>query len=111
MLRSTRRGSLPNPAPRKRAASKRRGLVLVLEGSQPSVAESLRIAAIIAMQRCKLGRQARPLADIDAKAPSAIVDILSLTAEKAKVAKLDRIIILWDDGGQNCATEFITWNG
>lgn len=86
---------------RNRAKSNRKGLVVVLEGGAASVAESLQDAAVEAMRRNKLGRQARSVEDFDITRPGAIPSLVALLAEKARATGVDRVLILWDEFGRH----------
>jgi len=81
--------------------AKRRGLVLVIEGAVHDVGKAVQSAALTALKRCRLGRQARPIARLAAAGGPGAVEVLIALAEKASVARLDRIVIIWDEFGRH----------
>jgi hypothetical protein len=85
----------------KRRRQSRSGLVLALHGYTPSLAYSLKAAALAAMTRVKLGRQARPLQQMPCDDMEQAIALLAQVQRKARDAGYDRIIILWDECGRH----------
>ena len=78
-----------------------KGLVLALEGYQQDVGKALQKAAIDALGRLKMGRQARSIQKINADGVEGAIDVLVVLSEKAKQTNCDRIVILWDEFGRH----------
>ena len=77
------------------------GIVLALEGYQDDVGQSLKAAALQALARVKMGRQARAIEKIDARGSSGAVRVLAELASKAQQCNRDRILIIWDEFGRH----------
>lgn len=91
--------SLANFASQRRRSGKQ-GLVLVLDGQEASLPSALHRALLEAMDRLKLGRQARPFRDRRCKSIHDALETLDAAQEKAKHAGYDRCVILWDEFGR-----------
>ena len=86
---------------KKRIRSRKHGLVLTLHGHAPNVAEAVKDASLEAMERLRLGRQARPIRTHAAGTGNDAVKILQLLAGKASQEGIDRITIVWDEFGRH----------
>ncbi|MFA9459510.1 hypothetical protein [Thiohalorhabdus methylotrophus] len=77
------------------------GLVLALHGYCPSLPEALKEAALAAMRRVKLGREARKLEKEQVGTMDEAVAILRWLQEEGVEKGYDRIAILWDEFGRH----------
>lgn len=78
-----------------------RGLVLTLHGYCRSLPESLKSAALEAMDRVQLRRQAYPIDKMPCENIEQAIELLQEVKKKAKDANRDRIIIIWDEFGRH----------
>lgn len=85
----------------RRARNDRHGFVLALNGANPSLAESIRDAAIRAMSRLRLGRQLRTIEGMPAETTRDAIGILEELKAKGEAAGFDRISIVWDEFGRH----------
>jgi hypothetical protein len=88
-------------ARKRRTQRRKKGLVLALHGYARSLPQALKSAALAAMQRLKLGRQARPLYDMPCEDIDQAIEFLSMVRTKAREARCDRIVLLWDEFGRH----------
>ena len=91
-------------AMKRRRQQRRAGLVLALHGYTQSLPHSLKAAALDAMGRLKLGREARPLRDMpceDVEQAIALLGALQSKIGQATRGNYDRIVILWDEFGRH----------
>ena len=91
-------------AMKRRRQHRRAGLVLALHGYAQSLPHSLKAAALAAMARLKLGRQARPLREMpceDMEQAIALLGALQAKVSKSMSGTYDRIVILWDEFGRH----------
>jgi len=77
------------------------GLVLGLHGYMRSLPQALKAAALEAMRRVKLGRQARTLYQIPCDEMGQAVTLLQDVHQKVRAAGGDRVLILWDEFGRH----------
>ena len=84
-----------------RRQRKTRGLVLALHGHLPDVAGAIKSSALEAMERQKLGREARPIKAMPCSTIEQAVDVILAVKDKCRAAGLDRISILWDESGRH----------
>ncbi|MCH8135314.1 MAG: hypothetical protein IIB77_04965, partial [Proteobacteria bacterium] len=77
------------------------GIVLALEGFQEDVGRSVKDAALQALLRVKMGRQARAIEKIDAEGPTGAVRVLATLCDKALQNNRDRVLIIWDEFGRH----------
>ena len=85
----------------RRRQSEKAGLTVSLEGHQSSVPNALKTSAIYAMERNKLGRQARPIAQLPCEDMPQAIELLSMVCQKLYEAGRDRLIIVWDEFGRH----------
>jgi hypothetical protein len=91
-------------AMKRRRQHRRAGLVLALHGYAKSLPHCLKAAALAAMARLKLGRQARPLREMpceDIEQAMALLGALQAKVSQAMPGNYDRIVILWDEFGRH----------
>ena len=86
---------------RRLADTKQRGIVLVMEGYQEDVGVAFQQAAILALRRIKMGRQARSIAKLKPVGAEGAVEVLNVLCEKAAKSNCDRILIQWDEFGRH----------
>lgn len=84
-----------------RLRKKSSGLVIALHGFQENTPQAIKKALIDSMQRAKLGREARPLYDMEVNSTSSLVKFLAETKKRLQLNKCDRILLLWDEFGQH----------
>jgi len=84
-----------------RRKRKQHGLALALYGHCPSLPEALKSAALAALGRQKLGRQARSIERLEARTIEDAFSILDVLQEKAAASGQDRILIVWDEFGRH----------
>jgi len=80
---------------------KRRGVVVVLEGAVRDLGEALQSAVVAALRRCRLGRQARTIANLTPSGGAGAATVLRKLSEKATAVGLDRIVLIWDEFGRH----------
>ena len=85
----------------KRLRSKKRGLVIALDGYCPNFPESFKASILQGLGRLKLGRQARSLEALPCTNIDEVILFLRKLRDVAIQAKLDQISILWDEFGRN----------
>lgn len=88
-------------AARRRKYRKHHGIVLALHGSCPSLAQSIKQAALLSMDRLKLGRQARSVESMPADDIGQAIEILAELQRKLPTSVCDRIAIVWDEFGRH----------
>ena len=84
-----------------RRDDKDKGLVLVLQDHCRNLSESLKTAALEAMRRLKLGRQARSIASMPSETIAQAIELLGVVRDKARATGCDRVVILWDEFGRH----------
>jgi hypothetical protein len=85
----------------RRRQERRFGLVLALHGYARSLPQTLKAAAIAAMTRVKLGRQARSLQQMPCDEIEQAIAFLHELQNKVRAAGGDRLLILWDEFGRH----------
>lgn len=80
-----------------------RGLVVTIYGLCENLPSYFKSSFLKSMNRVKLGREARSLKNIPCNNIQQIMEFLDLAKEKLK-AKIDRIIIIWDEFGRHLET-------
>ena len=91
-------------ATQRHAQERQAGLVLALHGYARSLPHSLKDAALAAMARAKLGRQARPLHEMPCDNIEQAIAFLAAVKQKVRDATncdYDHITILWDEFGRH----------
>ena len=78
-----------------------KGIVLAMEGYQEDVGKALQHAAIEALSRLKMGREARSIRSLDVVGAEGAIAVLTMLCDKAEKSKCDRIVILWDEFGRH----------
>jgi len=92
---------LASTAESRRKNKRRRGLAIALQGAHEHVPEAIKEAALEAMRRLRLGRQARPLQAIEVHTLDDAIYFLDALAERCNELGLDRILIAWDEFGRH----------
>ena len=100
---------LASVASGRRRSSRRHGLVVALQGAHEHVPLALKAAAIEAMRRLRLGRQARPLQAIEVNTIDDALRFLSELTQRCRDLGYDRILIAWDEFGRH--VESLVSNG
>ena len=77
------------------------GLAIALHGYSPCFAESLKLAAVSALMRLQLKRQANKLAKLDCGSLDDFPEFLDRLADICQRKGLDRVLILWDEFGRH----------
>lgn len=94
-----------NPRLGQYAAHRRRqqqqGLALTLEGHETDLPGALQRAILEAMERHKLGREARPLRRGSCSTLNEALELLQTAASKVAAAGFDQISIIWDEFGRH----------
>lgn len=94
-----------NPTLGQYAARRRRqqqqGLALTLEGYEADLPGALQRAILEAMERHKLGREARPLRRRSCSTLNEALELLQTTESKVAAAGFDQISIIWDEFGRH----------
>ncbi len=88
-------------AERRRRSRKQKGLVLVLHGYIEDVPFAIKQAGLAAMERVKLGREAKGLQDFPTRSVDDTVGFLTTLKEKAVRAGCDHIAVVWDEFGRH----------
>jgi len=79
----------------------RRGLALALHGHVPSLSEGIKNAAVSALRRMRMGREARSLVSMSCESPDQLCELLVAVQDKCRRGGLDRIVVLWDEFGKH----------
>jgi len=79
----------------------RQGLVIPIHTYNSSLPQEIKSRALEALRRIKLGREARSLEKLPSENIQDTIRFLAKLEELAKVKKLDRIVILWDEFGRH----------
>src|SRR5262249_27985359 len=85
---------LGNFAAKRRRYRKHHGIVIALHGSCPSLAESIKEAILLSMDRLKLGRQARSFENMPADNIGQAIEIIAEVQRKFTTSVCDRIAIV-----------------
>jgi hypothetical protein len=85
----------------RRKSRRRHGLAIALQGAHEHVPGSIKAAALEAMRRLRLGRQARRLQAIDVHTLDDALYFLKELTELCHEIGLDRILIAWDEFGRH----------
>jgi hypothetical protein len=85
----------------RRKNKRRRGLAIALQGAHEHLPEAIKDAALEAMRRQRLGRQARPLQAIEVHTLDDAIYFLDTLTQRCNEIGLDRILIAWDEFGRH----------
>jgi hypothetical protein len=88
----------------RRKNRRRHGLAIVLQGAHEHVPGAIKEAALEAMRRLRLGRQARPLQAIEVRTLDDVLYFLKELTNRCQEIGLDRVLIAWDEFGRHVET-------
>jgi len=77
------------------------GIGLALEGYHADIGSAFQDAAVEALARVKMGREATTIRSLDARGVEGAVRVLETVREKAQQKRCDRIVIIWDEFGRH----------
>ena len=86
---------------RRRQVEGTRGLFVPLYGHVPSAPGALKDGILAAMRRVKLGRQARPIQQLEAKSAHDLTPLIAECSKKLDERGFDRLVIVWDEFGRH----------
>lgn len=85
----------------RRRQNEEQGLALVLEGYEQDLPGAIQRATLEAMDRHKLGRQARPLRGRRCTTLNEALELLGIAQRKLAEAGYDRLSMVWDEFGRH----------